>query len=207
MKPHAHTHAHIFKHANTNLSWKSGHRKHLTLREREQKTAGIKEKCLKPDTASFLPCTVAYEVHINSLRIDAAWFAITLYLLTALKEHIFRQNPNWGMQRTLERWREDTSHSPEYHQGESPAGLAHDSMLSQWTLMKTLSSSGESLITPSFLPPLQQKPNAFCFECLVATSPYPIPWVYKCSPACTCPMLPGAIFSCPNRLFLWQWSL
>lgn len=58
-----------------------------------------------------------------------------------------------------------------------------------------------------FPPPLQQKPNAFCFECLVATSPYPIPWVYKCSPACTCPMLPGAIFSCPNRLFLWQWSL
>lgn len=103
----------------------------------------------------------------------------------------------------MERW-EDTSHSPEDHRGQSPAELACDYAFSQWTLMKPNTEYKECLeilITPSLLPLPQQKPNAFCFECLVATSPYLIPWVYNCSPACTSPKLPRAIFSSPNCLF------
>lgn len=139
------------------------------------------------------------------LRMEAASFAVTLYLLTALKGHKeihllpepqLRNAESTGK---MERW-EDTSHSPEDHRGESPAELVCDSAFSQWTLMKPYRILGEILITPSLLPLLQQKPNAFCFECLVATSPYLIPWVYKCSPACTCPKLPRALFSSPNRL-------
>lgn len=96
---------------------------------------------------------------------------------------------------------EDTSHSPEDHRGESPAELACDSMFSQWTLMKPYRILGEILTTPSLLPLLQKKPTAFCFECLVATNPYLIPWVYKYSPACIRPNLPRAVLSSPNHLF------
>lgn len=56
------------------------------------------------------------------------------------------------------------------------------------------------LTTPSPHPLLQQKPIALCFECLVATSPYPIPWVYNCSPSTTYPKLPLAISFSPNCL-------
>lgn len=141
----------------------------------------------------------------STLRMEAASFAVTLYLLTALKGHKeihllpepqLRNAESTGK---MERW-EDTSHSPEDHRGESPAELVRDSAFSQWTLMKPYRVLGEILITPSLLPLLQQKPNAFCFECLVATSPYLIPWVYNCSPACTCPKLPRALISFPNRL-------
>lgn len=58
------------------------------------------------------------------------------------------------------------------------------------------------LTTPSLHPLLQQKPIALCFECLVATSPYLIPWVYNCSPSPTYPKLPPAIIFSPNCLLL-----
>lgn len=89
-----------------------------------------------------------------------------------------------------------------------------------WNLTES-EESFEILITPSLLPLLQQKPNALCFECLVATSLYLIPWVYKCLPACTCPWaLPSPPNSPPtptppsstvthptDGLFTWWWSL
>lgn len=56
------------------------------------------------------------------------------------------------------------------------------------------------LTTPSLHPLLQQKPIALCFECLVATSLYLIPWVYNCSPSPTYPELPLAIIFSPNCL-------
>lgn len=107
--------------------------------------------CLKLDTASFLPCTVAYEVHmyINSLRMEAASFAVTLYFLTALKGHKelhllpepqLRNAESTG---EMEKW-EDDSHPSEDHRGESPAELPCDSAFSQWTLMKTCRILGES---------------------------------------------------------------
>lgn len=74
--------------------------------------------------------------------------------------------------------------------------LDSQSMDSDEIVQKSL----EILITPSLHPLLQQKPIAFCFECLVATSPYLIPWVYNCSPSCTCPKMPLAILSYPYCL-------
>lgn len=52
----------------------------------KRESTDMNEMCLKLDTASFLPCTVTSAVYINSLRMDTASFAITLYLLTALKD-------------------------------------------------------------------------------------------------------------------------
>lgn len=106
----------------------------------------------------------------------------------------FISNTIWGMQRAPERWRgERIAHIllriiEGGHLWLSVSGL-------WWNLAERVSR------TPSLLPLLQQKPIAFCFECLVATSPYLIPWVYNCSPACTCPKLPQAILSSPQLPF------
>lgn len=78
------------------------------------------------------------------------------------------------MQRAAERWRwEDTSHSPKDRRGKESSWAGLWLRFSQRTLMK-LKKYLESLetLTPSLLPLPQQKPDAFCFECLVATSPY-----------------------------------
>ena len=80
-------------------------------------------------------------VYINYLRMEAASFAITLHLLTAFEGHRelhLQPEPqlrNAESTGKMER-REDTSHSPEDHRGESPAELACDSTFSLWTLMK-----------------------------------------------------------------------
>lgn len=60
------SHIQTCKHRYTYLPWQSRCGKHLRPRERERnkkkkerKSTDIKEMCLKRDTASFLPCTVA----------------------------------------------------------------------------------------------------------------------------------------------------
>lgn len=166
-------------------------------------------------------------VYINSLRMEAASFAFTLYLLTAFEGHRelhLQPEPqlrNAESTGKMKRWK-DTSHSPEDHRGENPAELACDSAFSQWTLMKPYRILEESWDFDNTFssPPAAAKAYAFCFECLVATSPYLIPWVYNCSLACTCPKLPRAVLSSPNCLFFpsrspiptdclftWWWSL
>lgn len=91
------------------------------------------------------------------------------------KSFISNQKPDWEMQRAAERWRwEDTSHSPKDRRGEESSWAGLWLRFSQRTLMKLKKKYLESLetLTPSLLPLPQQKPDAFCFECLVATSPY-----------------------------------
>lgn len=105
------------------------------------------------------------------------------------------------MQRAAERWSwEDTSHSPKDRRGEesSWAGwcLRFQSVDSDENLKKYLESL--ETLTPSLLPLPQQKPDAFCFECLVATSPYLITLSLQ---LLTCLYLPQAILPFSNCLF------
>lgn len=225
---HTHTHAHTFKHANTctHLPWWSRHGKHLRLEG--EKINWHQRNVLKTRHCKLFALhsrLCGAHVYINSLRMEAASFAITLYLLTAFEGHReLHLQPETQLRNAestgkKERW-EDNSRSPEDHRGESPAELACDSAFSQWTLMKPYRILGESWDFDNTFssPPLpQQKPNAFCFECLVATSPYLIPWVYNCSLACTCPqaatsrpLLPQLPFSARSPIlltFMWRWSL
>lgn len=158
--------------------------------------------CLKPDTATILSCTVTYAVGMCRSTLSG-WKQHPLLPLCIFSHCIWRtqsfiscKNACWGMQRAPERW-EDTPCSPEDHRGESPAELACDSTFSQWTLMK----QNKRRVLRSLLPLPQQKPKAFCFECLVETSPYLIPWVYNRSLACTCPKRMRAVLASPNFLF------
>lgn len=186
MKPHAHTRmltpSNMHKHTSCDkvgmeTTWdlererdfkKEGNSTHIFFKSRHCKLFALHSRL----------CDA--HVYINSLRMEAASFAITLYLLTALEGHReLHLKPEARLRNAestvkMERW-EDTSHTPEDHRGESPAELACDSSFSQRTLrrnLKEFSESLEILLTPSLLPLTQQKPCAFCFECLVATSPY-----------------------------------
>lgn len=154
-----HTHAHTLKHANTHThtyhdkmdtesTWDL-ERGRVIKKERvnwHQRNVLKTRHCKLFALHSHLS---GAHVYINSLRMEAASFAITLYLLTAVKGHRelhLQPEPqlrNAESTGKMERW-EDTSHSPEDHRGESPAELACDSAFSQWTLMKPYRILGES---------------------------------------------------------------
>ncbi len=168
--------------------------------------------CLKLDTASFLPCTVAYAARMCTSTLSG-WKQHPLQSLCICSLHlkdtesfISNQNPNWGMQRAPERWRDGRMPRILLRITEGRVQLSWLviplSVSGLWWNLTEYMESLEILITPSLLPLPQQKPtNAFCFECLVATSLYLIPWVYNCSPACTCPKLPRAVLSSPSCRF------
>lgn len=150
-------------------------------------------------------------VYINSLRMEAASYEITLHLLTAIEGHGEPHlQPEPQLRNAESPWKDGEmgsylTFSWGSQRGESSwAGLwlYVQSVDSDKTEYRILGESRDFDNTFSYPPPLlQQKLKAFCFECLVATSPYLIPWVYNCSPACTCPKLPRAILSSPSCLF------
>lgn len=109
-----HAHAHTSKHANAYTCW-SRHGKHLRPRERnkkQRKPTDIKEMCLKLDTASFFLCTVAYVARMCTSTLSG-WKQHPLQSLCICSLHLkdtesvfSNQNPNWGMQRAPQRWRD-----------------------------------------------------------------------------------------------------
>lgn len=237
MHTHACSHIQTCKHKYTRLPWQGGHGKHLRPGEKErdlkkrEKNNWHQRNVLKTRHCKLFALHSRHcgaHVYINSLRMEAASFEITLYLLTAF----------WRTQRASSPARIPAEECREHRKdGEMGRYLAfswgsqrgESSWAGLWLRFQSVDSDeteyrilGESWdFDNTFSSPLlQQKPNAFCFECLVATSPYLIPWVYNCSPACNCPKLPQAILPLPNCLFffppvthstnclfMWWWSL
>lgn len=87
-------------------------------RERERNSRRQKNQltstkmCLKLDTASFLSCTVTYMVGVCTSALSG-WKQHPLQSLCICSLHLMdtesfisNQNPNWGMQRATERWRD-----------------------------------------------------------------------------------------------------
>lgn len=222
-----HTHAHTFKHKYTYLPWQSRQGKHLRTRERNKKGEQIhwhQINVLKSRQA-FCPalrCACAHGLSPDGSRIlcNHSVFPRCIWMTQRASSHT--RTPTEECREYLKYWEMEGYLTLSWgsRRGESCwAGL--------WLRLKSVDSyetlqnlrSLEILTTPSLLPLPQQKPNAFCFECLVATSPYLIPWVYNCSLACTCPKLPRAVVTSPSCLFfstvtnptgclfMWWWSL